>query len=330
VTTRRDWVLRAIAAGTLFARAGPATAQQPAKIPRVGVLRIGPPPDGGPIGSNERLRQRLAELGHIDGKTIVIDIRFAENDMARLQQLARELVASGVDIIVTPAVHASVAARQATSTIPIVMLHAGNPVGAGLITSLARPGGNVTGTTNQFLGGKQLQLLHEVVPRLARLAVLGNPTNAGTAPALAEVQSAARKLGIAVSTVELSRAEDLSRAFTAIRDARPDGLLVLIEPTIGSRSRQLIEFAAGLRLPVVSDGPGLAREGALLAYGPDFLDHYTVGADYVDKILRGTKPADLPVQQSRKFEFVINLKTAKALGLTIPKSMLLRADEVIE
>ena len=318
-------------AGTLVAPVWPAGAQQPAKLPRVGVLWFGVPPHGGPVGGNARFRQRLAELGYIDGKTIVIDMRYAERDAQRLNQLARDFVASGVDIIVTPAVAATVAARQATSKIPIVMLHAGNPVGAGLIASLSHPGGNVTGTTNQFLGGKQVQLLHAFVPRLARLAVLGNPGNAGMAPALADVNTAARGLGITVTAVEVSRVEDLAKALAAIRNSRPDGLLVLIEPLIDSQIKRVIEFAASLRLPVASDGGGgVARDGGLMDYGPDFVDHYNVGADYVDKILKGAKPADLPVQQSRKFKFVINRKTANALGLTIPPDLLLRADEVIQ
>jgi putative tryptophan/tyrosine transport system substrate-binding protein len=331
--TARRRLLRALGAGILVARICPASGQQGAKIPRVGVLWFGDPRNPvnpGLRGSDARFRQRLAELGYIEGKTVVFDMRYAEGDMKRLPQLARELVASGVDIIVAPAVPASVAARQATSTIPIVMLHAGNPIGAGLIASLPRPGGNVTGTTNLFLGGKQIQLLHEFVPRLARLAVLGNPSNAGTAPNLAEVSAAARSLNIALTVVEVSRVDDFANAFTAIRNARPDGLFVLIEPLIGSRSKQVIEFAASLRLPLASDSPGMAREGALMAYGPDFLDHYNVGADYVAKILQGARPADLPVQQSRKFEFVINRKTAKALGLTIPQALLMLANEVID
>ncbi len=329
MTTRRK-LLHALGAGTLVARAFPAGAQPAAKIPRVGVLFHGSAPQAGSWPTMARFRQRLAELGYIEGKTILFDIRYAERDLARLRPLARELVASGVDIIVTPAVAASVAAREATSTIPIVMLHAGNPIGAGLIASLARPGGNVTGTTNLFLGGKQVQLMHQMIPRLARLAVLGNPSNAGMAPNLAEVNTAARSLNIAVSVVEVSRVEDFANAFTAIRNSRPDALLVLIEPLIGSQAKRVIEFAASLRLPLASDGGDIARDGGLMSYGPDFLDHYNVGADYVDQILKGVKPADLPVQQSRKFEFVINRKTAKALGLAIPQALLMFADEVIE
>jgi putative tryptophan/tyrosine transport system substrate-binding protein len=325
--TARRTALRALGAVLLIERIWPVGAQQPAKIPRIGVLWFGAPVPGLDI---VRFRQRLAELGYLEGKTILIDMRYAERDTPRLQQLARELVASGVDVIVTPGVAASVAARQATSTIPIVMLHAGNPVGAGLIASLARPGGNVTGTTNLFLGGKQIQLLHELLPRLAKLAVLVNPSNAGAAPALAELSAAARGLDIALTVVEVSRVEEFAGAFTAIRNTRPDGLYVLIEPLISGQRVQVIEFAASLRLPVASDAGSIARAGGLMSYGPDFPDHYNLGAEYVDKILKGAKPANLPVQQSRKFEFLINRKAAATLGITIPPSLLLRADEVIE
>jgi putative ABC transport system substrate-binding protein len=329
VTTRRT-VLRALGTGALIARVGPVSAQQPAKIPRVGVLLFGSPALPLHRSGSARFRQRLAELGYIEGKTIVLEMRYAEHDPQRLPRLARELVAGGVDIIVTPAVAASVAASQTTRTIPIVMLHAGNPVGAGLIASLARPGGNVTGTSNFSLGGKQVQLLREVVPRLTRVAVLANPTNANTPPTLAELSQAARSFDVTLTVVEVSRTEDFAKAFKVIRDSRPEGLLVLIEPMITGQRKQVIEFATSQRLPLVTDGGEIARDGGLMSYGPDFLDHYTVGADYVDKILKGAKPADLPVQLPRKFELVINLKTAKALGLTIPQALRVGADEVIE
>jgi putative ABC transport system substrate-binding protein len=329
VTARRA-ALRALGAGALVASAGPLGAQQPAKVPRVGVLWFGSPVLPLAQSGNARFRQRLAELGYIEGKTVVLDMRYGENDLRRLPGLARELVAGGVDVIVTPAVAATVAAREVTGTVPIVMLHAGNPVGAGLIASLARPGGNVTGTSNFPLGGRQVQLLREVVPRLTRIAVLANPTNANAAPTLAELSKAARSFDITLTAVEVSRVEDFAKAFKAIRDSRPEGLLVLIEPLISGQRKQVIEFAASQRLPLIADGGQIARDGGLMTYGPDFLDHYTVGADYVDKILKGARPADLPVQLSRKFEFVINLRTARALGLAIPPALLVGADEVIE
>ena len=329
MTTRRA-LLRSLATGALIAGTWPATAQQPPKIPRVGVLWFGSKNDLLFSRWSGVFRQRLSELGYIEGKTIVVDIRYAERNTERLNALAREFAASGVDIIVAPAVAASVAAKQATSTIPIVMLHAGNPVGAGLISSLARPGGNVTGTSNILFGGKQVQLMREVVPRLARLAILANPTNAGAPPALADAAEAARSYNINLVVAEVSRVEDFPNAFAVIRNAHPDGLFMMSEPLIGGRIAQVIEFAAGIRLPVFSDQGSVTHAGGLMSYGPDFPDHYVMAAEYVDKILKGAKPADLPVQQPRKFELVINLKTAKALGLTIPQSLLLRADEVIQ
>jgi len=333
VTTRRQ-LLRAMGTGILLASTWPANGQQPAKIPRIGVLWFGNATDLGTLGTTipgtARFRQRLAELGYVEGKTIVLDMRYADRDTQRLNALARELVASGVDIIVAPAVAASVAARQATSTIPIIMLHAGNPIGAGLIVSLARPGGNVTGTSNILMGGKQVQLLREIVPRLSKLAVLVNPTNAGAPAALAELVDTARSFGISVVIAQVSDLNHFPSAFDKIRNARPNGLFVMTEPMIGGQRPQILEFAAEVRLPVSSDNEYMTRAGGLISYGPDYADHYAMAAEYVDKILRGAKPADLPVQQPRKFELVINLKTAKALGLSIPQSLLLRADEVIQ
>jgi putative ABC transport system substrate-binding protein len=275
-------------------------------------------------------RQRLTELGYVEGKTILIDERSAEGDAQRLTELARELATSKVDVIVAVAVAATTAARQATSTIPIVMVHAGNPIGAGLISSLARPGGNVTGTMNLPLGGKQVDLLREVVPRVAKLAILANPTNAGAPSFVAAMTDAASRSNISVVVAEVTRAEDFRTAFTVIRNARPDGLLVMVEPLIGTRIAEVFEFAASTRLPAIYDNGEAARRGGLIAYATVYIEHYALAADYVDRILKGAKPADLPVQQPTKFELVINMKTAKALGLTIPQSLLLRADEVIQ
>jgi len=329
VTTRRE-LLHALGTGGLLATTWPARGQQPAKIPRVGVLWFANSADLAAGRNNARFRQRLAELGYVDGKTIVLDMRYADGDTQRLNELAREFATSGVDVIVSPAVAASVAARQATRTIPIIMVNAGNPIGAGLIASLARPGGNVTGTSNLLMGGKQVQLLREVVPRLTKLAVLVNPTNAGHPPALAELADAARSFSIGVVVAEVTRLDDFPNAFAVIRSARADALFVMFDPLIGGKAPQVIEFAANIRLPMASDGGNVTRAGALMSYGADFSDHYVMAAEYVDKILKGAKPADLPVQQPRKFELVINLKTAKALGLTIPQSLLVRADEVIQ
>jgi putative ABC transport system substrate-binding protein len=239
-------------------------------------------------------------------------------------------VASKVDVIVAIAVAATTAARQATSTIPIVMVHAGNPIGAGLIASLARPGGNVTGTTNLPLGGKQVDLIRELVPGVAKLAILANPTNAGAASFVAAMTEASRKFNISVVAAEVTRAEDFANAFMVIRNARPGGLLVAVEPLIGKHIAEVFEFAATTRLPVIYDNGEAARRGGLIAYATVYIEHYALAADYVDRILKGARPADLPVQQPAKFELVINLKTAKALGLTIPQTILLQADQVID
>jgi putative tryptophan/tyrosine transport system substrate-binding protein len=326
---RRRALLRALAAGALIAGASPARTQHQTRVPRVGVLYFGAR-ENVVVAGLPLFRQRLRELGYVEGKTILIEDRFADGNEQRLNELARELVDSRVDVIVASAVAAAAAARQATGTIPIVMLHAGNPIGAGLIASLARPGGNVTGTANLLLGDKQLELIRQLVPRIAKLAVLVNPTNAGADPIIANITDAARSFRIGVVVVEVSRAEDFPGAFSELRRARPDALMVLVEPMIGSNSKQIIDFAASARLPAVYDFGGMARRGGLISYSPVVLEHYTLAADYVDKILKGAKPADLPVQQPSKFELVINMKTAKELGLTIPQSLLLRADEVIQ
>jgi putative ABC transport system substrate-binding protein len=327
--TKRRTLLRALGAGTLIVGAWPASGQQPTRIPRIGVLWFASS-DSFRQANSGVFRQRLAELGYVEGKTILIEERFAEGSMPRLNELARELVASKVDIIVAPAVAAATAARQATSTIPIVMVAAGNPIGAGLIESLARPGGNVTGTSNILLGGKLVELLHEVVPRLGTVAVLANPTNAGVPPALADIADAARRFNITVNLVPATRNEDFPDAFAMIRNARPDALLVLVEPLIGAHRAEVIDFAARARLPTIYDNGATARSGGLMSYALVFREHYALTAVYVDKILKGAKPADLPVQQPARFELVINMKTAKALGLAIPQSLLLRADEIIQ
>ena len=307
----------------------PSLGQTQRKIPRVGILwfsSIDTP-------SNSRNRrvfgQRLATLGYVEGKNIVIEERSAEGHAERLGELARELVASKVDIIVTPGVTARRAARQATSTIPIVMLHAGDPVGAGLIASLARPGGNVTGSTNLSYAGKQIGLVRELVPLAGKLVILLNPANANARTYVTDAMDAGRKLNLSISVAEITRVEDFPNAFAMIRELHPDALLVMGDPFIGQHSAEVFAFAASARLPASYDLPNLSREGGLFAYGPILSEHYVMGAGYVDRILKGAKPADLPVEQPTRFELVINLKTAKALGIAIPQSLLLRADEVI-
>jgi putative ABC transport system substrate-binding protein len=302
---------------------------QPKSIPRIGVLWFASMDS--PTASRNRavFRQQLSELGYVDGKNIAIDERTAEGNADRLSGVARELVASRVDVIVTPGVAASRAARQATRTIPIVMVHAGDPVGAGLIASLDRPGGNVTGTTNFSYAGKQVELMREVVPRAAKLAILLNPSNANASRYVTDAMEAGRKFNLSIAVAEASRVEDLPNAFALIRDVRPDALLVMGEPFLYEHRAEVFAFSASARIPAGHDLPNMAREGALVAYGPLIPEHYVMAARYVDRILKGAKPADLPVEQPARFELVVNLKTAKTLGLTIPQSIIVRADEVI-
>ena len=304
--------------------------QHQSKIPRIGVLWVTSMDNPTYLRFRSAFRERLSALGYVEGKSIVIEERSAEGHAERLSELARELVASKVDVIVAPSVTASSAARQATSTIPIVMVHAGDPVGAGLIASLARPGGNVTGTTNLSYSGKQIELMREVAPRATKLAILLNPSNAGARRYVTDAMDAGRKLNLSIAIAEVARIEDFQNAFAMIRDMRPDGLLVMADPFIGDQLTQVIAFAASARLPATYDQPNMARAGGMVAYGPLLAEHYVMAAGYVDRILRGAKPADLPVEQPTRFELIINLKTAKSLGITIPQSLLVRADEVIE
>jgi putative ABC transport system substrate-binding protein len=328
--TARRAVLRVLGLAALIASGPQASGQQRTKTARVGALWFASSSDAFPRRNFALFRQRLRELGYVEGKTIVIDERFAEGSAQRLKELARELVDAKMDVIVTPAVAATIAVRQATDTIPIVMLHAGNPIGAGLIASLARPGGNVTGTANLPLGGKHIELMREVVPRLTRLAILVNPTNAGARSFVANMTEAARISNIDVTIVEVSRSEDFPRAYGVIQNAHAEWLHVLDEPVISARRTEWVEFAVSARLPLSSDAGETARVGGLISYAPLLTEHYVLAAVYVDKILKGAKPADLPVEEPTRYELIINLKTAKTLGLTIPQSVLLRADEVIQ
>ena len=328
--TARRAVLRLIGATALSAGAGRSSGQQPAKPARVGIIWPASASDPLPQKFSAVFRQRLRELGQVDGKTVFFDERFSDGITQRLGELARELVQVKPAVIVAPTVAVAAAARQATDTIPIVMVFAGNPVGAGLIASLARPGGNVTGTSNLPLGGKHVDLMREIIPRLARLAVVVNPSNAGSGTFIASMSEAARSVGIDVTIVEVARVEEFPRAYASIRNARPDWLHVAGDPMLGSHRAEWVEFAKGAGLPVSSDAGETARVGGLVSYGPLLTDHFVLAAAYVDKILKGAKPADLPVEQPTRYELFVNLKTAKSLGLTIPQSVLLRADEVIQ
>jgi putative ABC transport system substrate-binding protein len=275
--------------------------------------------------------QRLRELGWIEGRTIAIEVRWGEGRNERFAEIAAEFVRLKVDVIVTVGTPAAVAAQRATSVIPIVFAPSGDPVATGLVTSLARPGGNVTGLSAQATdsAAKRLELLREVVPDLRRLAILGDAGNPQGVLEMGEVQAAARGLGIEVAPLEIRRAEDITPAFDALK-GRADALYVVTGPLVTTNRIHINILALGARLPTMHGIRGNVEAGGLMSYGANFPDLYRRAADYVDKILRGTKPGDLPVEQPTKFDLIINVTTAKALGLTIPPKLLVRADEVIE
>ena len=312
----------------IFALCLPAEAQQP-KVPRIGFL-FGASPSAN-AGRIEAFRQGLRELGYIEGKNVITEVRYAEGKLDRLPALAAELVRLNVDLIVTvgPAVTRPV--KEATNTIPIVMVFDSDPVGSGFVASLARPGGNITGLSSLSpeLTGKRLELLKETVPKLLRVAVLGNPGNTATALNFKEAEVAARAYGLQVQSLEVRGPNDLDSAFSTMIKGRADALLPLGDSVVVFHRERIVNFAAKNRLPSMHGDKAWVEAGGLMSYGPDILDNFRRAATYVDKILKGTKPADLPVEQPTKFEFVINLKTAKQIGLTIPPNVLTRADRVI-
>ena len=275
--------------------------------------------------------QRLRELGWVEDRTIAIHYRWAEGRTERLAEIAAEFVRLKVDVIVTNSAAPVVAAKQATSVIPIVIASAADPVGTGLVASLARPGGNVTGLSVQMtdLAGKRLELLREVVPGLRRLAIMVNPGASAAILEINEAQAAAKMLGLDIAAFEIRRAEDIVPAFEALK-GRAEALYVVADPLITSNRLRINILALGARLPTMHSFREHVEAGGLMSYGANFPDLFRRAAEFVDKILRGTKPADIPVEQPTKFDLVINLTTAKALGLTIPESFLLRASEVIE
>jgi putative ABC transport system substrate-binding protein len=277
------------------------------------------------------LRQRLRELGYLEGQNIAFESRFGEGKTDQLHRLAAELVGLKVDIIVTSGTPATQAAKQATRTTPIVMTNNADPVGAGLVASLARPGGNVTGLTTQDadLGGKRLELLLQVVPRVSRLALLIDETNPGTVLIARGTQAAAASLGVQVQSLGVRDPGELGRAFAAMKEARASALIVESSSMLFTWRERLAGLALKNRLPTMFAQRQYAEAGGLMAYAADFSDLFRRAATFVDRILKGAKPADLPVEQPTKWEFAINLKTAKALGLTIPQSVLQRADEII-
>jgi putative ABC transport system substrate-binding protein len=275
--------------------------------------------------------QRLHELGWIEGRTVAIEYRWAEGRTERFDEIAAEFVRRKVDVIVTSATAAIVAAKQATSVIPIVFAAAGDPVGTGLVASLARPGGNVTGLSIQQtdVAAKRLEILGEAVPGLRRLAILGNVGGPAVVLDMREVQAAARTLGLEVITLEIRRGEDIAAAFETLK-GRADALYVCIDPLVNTHRIRINTLALAARLPTMHIPREPVEAAGLMSYGPNLPDLWRRAGDYVDKILRGANPADIPVEQPRKFDLVINLTTAKALGLEIPPTLLARADEVIE
>jgi putative ABC transport system substrate-binding protein len=311
----------------LFALCFSAEAQQPKKVPRIGLLRPGSPPDP----YVDAFRQGLRDLGYVEGKTIAIEYRWADGKSAQLPVLATELFHLKVDVIVTQGELATRAVKKATSTVPIVMATSGDPVGAGLVASLSRPGGNVTGLSSVApdLNGKQLQLLKEAVPKVSRVAILYDRTNLATVLGVKEVQVAAPALGLTVQPLEVRASDDFGPAFDAMTRERAEALFTFGDPFTITHQRRILDFAAKRRLPVISQFSDFADDGGLMSYGPNRLDMFRRAATFVDKILKGAKTADLPVEQPMKFEFIINLKTAKQIGLTIPPNVLARADKVI-
>ena len=307
-----------------------AEAQQPTKVPRIGFLATVSPST---ISDRvEAFRQGLRELGHMEGKNIVIEWRYAEGKADRLPGLAAELVRLKVDLIVSVAPLPTRSAKEATSTIPIVMAFDDDPVGSGFVASLARPGGNITGLSTLYpeISGKQLELLKEIVPRLSRVAVLGTSTTPGTAQALREIELAAGAFKVQLQYLDVLGPKDIETAFRAASKGRADAVLVLASAVFISQRTQIVELAAKNRLPAIYPRPEFVEAGGLMTYGVSITDLFRRAATYVDKILKGAKPADLPVEQPVKFELVINLKAAKQIGLTIPPNVLARADKVIK
>ena len=313
----------------LFALCFPAQAQQPARIPRIGIL----------IASSasaysarvEAFRQRLRELGYVEGKNITIEYRYAEGKLERLPDLAAELARLRVDVIVT-AGPAILAAKKATATIPIVFGGAPDPVGSGLVSSLARPGGNITGlsTMGSDLDGKRLELFKEAVPKVARVAFLWEPGGTRGNRTLTDMEAPAKALGVKLLSLEVQSLDDFEGAFARAKKERAQALITTTGGLINTQQRQVLDFAAKNRLPAIYHYSEFVEAGGLMSYAPDNTDLWRRAADFVDKILKGTKPADIPVEQPKKFEFLINLKTAKQIGLTIPPNVLARADRVIK
>ena len=318
--------LRALALGALlFAFCLPAEAQTAKKVPRIGFLGANRTP------RTEAFRQGLREIGYVEDKTIIIEYRFAERDLDRLPSLAVELVHLNVEVIVTAGAAATRPAKEATVTIPIVMANDNDPVGSGFVASLAHPGGNITGLSNLSpeISGKQLELLKEIIPKVSRVAVLGELNNPGNAQSFKDMEHAAKVFKVQLESLDVRSAADIASGFNTANKARADAMLVLGGPVTTSERKSIAELAAKNRMPAIYPQSDYMDAGGLMFYGVSVNDLFRRAAIYVDKILKGAKPADLPVERPTKFELVINLNTAKQLGLAIPPNVLARADRVI-
>ena len=306
----------------------PTQAQQLAKMPKIGWLATRSAASGTGL---DRLRRHLRPLGYIEGNNITFEYRSADDNLDRLPALADELVKMKVDALVTPSSAETLAAKNATRTIPIICLNVGDAVALGLVASFARPGGNITGLTNftDVLAGKRLELLKETAPKLTRVAVLWYPQDPGSTPQWKESQAAGRELGLQLYSMEVTSSDEYESAFRDAVKARSSAVAVTQGPLTISNQKQIAGLAIKNRLPMMTPRADLAESGGLISYGPDRDEHYRRAASMIDKILKGTKPADIPVEQPMKLEFVVNLKTAKQIGVTIPPQILARANRII-
>jgi putative tryptophan/tyrosine transport system substrate-binding protein len=313
----------------LLTTARPADAQQRKNAPRIGFLSVG---TASAMSTRvEAFRRGLREQGYLEGRDIVVDYRYAEDNLERLREFAAELVRLKVDIIVTGGPISTRAGKETAGATPIVMAYEGDPVGSGLVTSLARPGGNITGLTSSAgeLNGKRLELLKEAIPKLSRVAVIRNPGMSTAAQALKDAQIAAQSLKLTIQPLEVQGPNDLEGVFAAAKKARAEGMIVVGDPVTFTHRRRVADLALKNRIATIHGQIQFAEAGAMMVYGPNDADMFRRAATYVDKILKGAKPGDLPIERPVKFDFIINLKTAKQLGLAIPPNVLARANRVI-
>jgi putative tryptophan/tyrosine transport system substrate-binding protein len=329
----RRKLLVTLGAGALsFAVLPGSFGQQQGKVWRVGFLAMRSPTASNPVDAYGAFLQGMRQLGYVEGKNLIIEWRLAEGQVERLPTLAAELVQLKVDVIVAAGVQPTSAAQKATTTIPIVMANSIDPVGSGFVASLVRPGGNITGLSNLIgdLSPKHFEMLRSMVPKLSRVAILVNPTNSGHATILKTVQTAAQKSSVKILSVQARNPQEIETAFSTMTQDNAEAVIVANDLFFNQQRRQVAELAQKNRLPSVAAVRGYVEAGGLMSYGPSFVENYRRAATYVDKIFKGAKPGDLPVEQPTKFEMFINRKTAKALGFTIPQSLLISADKIIE